>query len=117
LTRSTGNAPRVLRGSHEIADDARLLEASEVAQLLNVNLSWLREATRAGVVPHIRLGKYVRYRWNALESWLAEIERSSTTQPKRIGSRDRRAPSNGRVGRRQQAPRPAGSRSEATERA
>lgn len=51
---------------------SRLLVAEEVAHLLSVPVSWVREATRAGRLPHIRLGRYVRYEGNALTAWLAD---------------------------------------------
>ena len=44
-----------------ISDD-RLLTAGEVADLLQVKVSWVREATREGRLPHICLGRYRRYR-------------------------------------------------------
>jgi len=39
----------------------RLLTATDVAELLAVPESWIREATRAGKLPHIHLGRYIRY--------------------------------------------------------
>ncbi len=50
----------------------RLLTAGEVAELLAVPESWVREATRAGRLPHICLGRYRRYELAAIEAWLAE---------------------------------------------
>jgi excisionase family DNA binding protein len=50
----------------------RLLTASEVAELLAVPVSWVREATRAGRLPHLALGRYRRYSRPAIEAWLAE---------------------------------------------
>ena len=44
-----------------IGDD-HLLTAVEVADLLQVKVSWVREATREGRLPHIALGRYRRYR-------------------------------------------------------
>jgi excisionase family DNA binding protein len=40
----------------------RLLTASEVAEILAVKISWVREATRDGRLPHVALGRYRRYR-------------------------------------------------------
>jgi excisionase family DNA binding protein len=40
----------------------RLLTASEVAEILAVKLSWVREATRDGRLPHVALGRDRRYR-------------------------------------------------------
>jgi excisionase family DNA binding protein len=50
----------------------RLLEAAEVAELLAVPVSWVRAETRAGRLPHVKLGRYRRYSWPAITSWLAE---------------------------------------------
>ena len=48
----------------------RLLTAPEVAELLCVKVSWVREATRAGQLPHIALGRYRRYRRSEIETFL-----------------------------------------------
>lgn len=50
----------------------RLLTAQEVAELLAVPLSWVREATRDGRLPHLKLGRYRRYQQTAIETWLAD---------------------------------------------
>ena len=53
-----------------------LLTASEVADLLQVRTSWVYAETRAGRIPHVRLGpRYRRYRWEAIEQWISELER------------------------------------------
>jgi excisionase family DNA binding protein len=50
----------------------RLLTAVEVAELLAVPVSWVREATRDGRLPHLALGRYRRYSRAAIETWLCE---------------------------------------------
>ena len=55
--------------------DARLLNADEVAVLLGVPKTWVYAETRAGRMPHVTLGRYRRYRREALEAWIAERER------------------------------------------
>lgn len=50
----------------------RLLTAKEVAELLAVPESWVREATREGRLPYLALGRYRRYERAAIEAWLAE---------------------------------------------
>jgi len=50
----------------------RLLTAAEVADLLSVPLSWVREATRDGRLPHLKLGRYRRYQAHTIQAWLAE---------------------------------------------
>jgi predicted DNA-binding transcriptional regulator AlpA len=54
-----------------------LLTADEVAQMLRVSPSWIREKCReralvrdADPFPHVRLGKYVRFRWTEVSHWL-----------------------------------------------
>jgi excisionase family DNA binding protein len=53
----------------------RLLTAAEVAELLAVPVSWVRESTRSGAIPVIELGRYRRYRREDVESWLASCSK------------------------------------------
>ena len=48
----------------------RLLDAKEAAELLHVKVSWVREETRQGRMPHVRLGRYRRYDRAELLAWL-----------------------------------------------
>ena len=48
----------------------QLLTAKEVAALLAVPESWVREATRDGRLPHLKLGRYRRYQRAVIETWL-----------------------------------------------
>lgn len=48
----------------------RLLDAAEVADLLAVPVSWVRETTRAGRMPYVQLGRYVRYQRADVLAWL-----------------------------------------------
>jgi excisionase family DNA binding protein len=48
----------------------RLLNAEDVAALLNVPVSWVRQETRAGRLPHLALGRYKRYSEQAVLEWL-----------------------------------------------
>jgi excisionase family DNA binding protein len=57
----------------------RLLTASEVAALLQVTKAWVYEQTRRHRMPHIRLGRYVRYRRSAVEEWIAHLEAESAS--------------------------------------
>jgi excisionase family DNA binding protein len=50
----------------------RLLTAKQVAELLAVPESWVREATREGRIPHLTLGRYRRYHQAEIEAWLAD---------------------------------------------
>jgi len=48
----------------------RLLTADEVAARLGVQPSWVNKAARANRIPHVRVGRYRRFRWQDLEAWL-----------------------------------------------
>ena len=52
----------------------RLLTAEEIAELLNVPVTWVRESTRSGAIPHIELGRYRRYDRDAVLAWLEECK-------------------------------------------
>jgi excisionase family DNA binding protein len=57
------------------SDNGPLLVASEVAELLRVTVAWVYAETRAERLPHVRLGRYVRFRREAIDDWLAHSER------------------------------------------
>ncbi len=46
-----------------------LLNAGQAAELLNVPESWVRTEARAGRIPHVRLGRYVRFEAEELREW------------------------------------------------
>lgn len=54
----------------------RLLDAAEVAEMLAVPVSWVREATRSGAMPCVRLGRYVRFERDEVEAWLASCRQA-----------------------------------------
>lgn len=55
----------------------RLLTAAEVATLLGVPKTWVYEQSRAGRIPTVTLGRYRRYRREAIEEWLADLEKGA----------------------------------------
>jgi len=63
----------------------RLLTAGEVAELLAVPESWVREATRDGRIPYLALGRYRRYDRAAILAWLAEQRGGPPTQTRAHG--------------------------------
>jgi excisionase family DNA binding protein len=61
----------------------RPLDAAEVAALLNVPVSWVRESTRSGAMPHVKLGgRYVSFDLADVEAWLEECKQRA--RPVRI---------------------------------
>jgi excisionase family DNA binding protein len=61
----------------------RLLTAAEVASLLSVPKSWVYEQSRAGRIPTVCLGRYRRYREDAILAWVERQEAGSTAHPGR----------------------------------
>lgn len=51
-----------------------LLTAKEVGEILGVPPSWVYEQSRLGRIPTVTLGRYKRYRREAIEEWLTELE-------------------------------------------
>lgn len=48
---------------------APLLDARQAAVILNVPASWIAAEARAGRIPHVRLGRYVRFNAEELMRW------------------------------------------------
>lgn len=46
-----------------------LLDAEGAAQLLGVPASWVLSQARANRIPHIRLGRYVRFERDQIAAW------------------------------------------------
>jgi excisionase family DNA binding protein len=61
----------------------RLLDAGQVADLLNVPTSWVREHTRSGAIPHVPLGRYVRYAEADVLAWVESCKAGEGPQFRR----------------------------------
>jgi excisionase family DNA binding protein len=59
---------------------SRLLEADDVARYLGMRTDWVYREVRAGRLPHIRLGRAVRFRRDSIEAWLTARERGASSQ-------------------------------------
>ena len=51
------------------------LTIHEAAALLRVKVTWLYERTRTNSIPHVKLGKYLRFDRDELIAWVAEFKR------------------------------------------
>jgi excisionase family DNA binding protein len=58
-----------------------LLTVDDVAERLGVTKDWVWAQARAGRIPHVQLGRYRRFREEALEKWLDELEGRSVAGP------------------------------------
>lgn len=63
-----------------------LINAEAAGKLLDVPASWVLAEARADRIPHVRLGKYVRFEAHELEAWWrsrAQGPRARTESPTR----------------------------------
>lgn len=74
--RALGAVARPMPDGQRPGIDA-LLTADEVAALLRVTKAWVYAETRAQRIPHVPLGRYVRYRQSAVLEWITELEHRS----------------------------------------
>jgi excisionase family DNA binding protein len=61
----------------------RLLDAKEAGELLNVPPSWCLAQARKNRIPHVRLGRYVRFDANELDRWWRSRMRGPVREAKR----------------------------------
>jgi hypothetical protein len=52
----------------------RLVDAKTIAEMLSVPVSWVREHTRSGAVPHVTLGRYQRYDPADVLAWVESLK-------------------------------------------
>lgn len=66
-----------------------LLNPEQAAALLNVRPSWVRDATRSGQLPCIRVGRHLRFTRPMLERWAAEhrMVNAAASRPRAGSSR------------------------------
>jgi hypothetical protein len=62
----SGSAPALSAGANVLVD------ATALAPMLSVPPSWLLREARANRLPHVRLGKYVRFHPPTVEAWWRE---------------------------------------------
>ena len=53
--------------------DLELLTPDQLCKLLQVRKSWLYDQVEAGRLPHVRLGKQLRFRRSAIAEYLQQI--------------------------------------------
>ena len=59
--------------------NGRLLTAREVAELLSVPETWVRDHTRSGAIPHLELGRYKRYDPDEVLAWVDSLKKGGTS--------------------------------------
>ncbi len=57
----------------------RLLSAPEVAERLQLTTDFVYALARRGEIPHLRFGRTLRFRAEAIETWLRDQEQDPNT--------------------------------------
>jgi hypothetical protein len=76
MTIFSSNAPMDSRSDSNDLHKTEIIDSQEFAARLCLPETWVREQVRkrtSDLIPHIRFGKYVRFRWGSpeLEAWIA----------------------------------------------
>lgn len=50
----------------------RLLKIEEVAKRMGVSRTWIYKKCRAGILPHFRIGRMIRFDPEDLEKWIQD---------------------------------------------
>jgi len=50
----------------------RLLNVAQIASFLQVPQSWVYGKVASGEIPHVRVGRYVRFRMREVLDWLGD---------------------------------------------
>jgi excisionase family DNA binding protein len=68
----------------------RQLTAEDVADIIGMGTDWIYAQVRGNRIPHVRLGRYVRFRSESIDEWIRERERGTTMNGanKRRGAAD-----------------------------
>jgi excisionase family DNA binding protein len=62
-----------------------LLTAKQVSELLQVPERWVYQAARDGRMPHVRLGRYVRFESEQIDDWVASLRSGDGRhQPRKV---------------------------------
>lgn len=64
-------------GEEVVAVADRLLSAPEVAERLQLTTDFVYALARRGEIPHLRFGRTLRFRAEAIDQWLRESEQAT----------------------------------------
>jgi excisionase family DNA binding protein len=51
---------------------SKYITVDDVADMLSVNKKWVYRHVDSGAIPHVRIGKLIRFKVEDLEGWLAQ---------------------------------------------
>lgn len=56
-----------------------LMTADDVAIMIGMSSDWIYEQVRRDRIPHVRLGRYVRFRRESVDEWIVSLERGTVS--------------------------------------
>ena len=56
----------------------KLIGVKEMSEAYGLPVSWIYSKAQAGMLPHYRIGKYVRFRPSEIEAWLDRNHRAES---------------------------------------
>lgn len=56
---------------------AKMLNPEQVSNMLEIKVSTIYQWTHQRFIPHIKIGRFVRFREDEIEKWLAENKRKA----------------------------------------
>ena len=65
----------------QAAQNRSLLTPEEVAQYFQVNRQWVYERTSKNEIPHIKVGKYLRFQREVIDRWTGGMAVPEANQP------------------------------------
>ncbi len=60
-------------------EQTKLLTVQQVAEILSVQTSWVYEQARKNKIPHVRLGKYLRFKMDEIHQYVEAKKTESSS--------------------------------------
>ena len=60
----------MVSGNGKQANENIILNKKELAQYLNVDVSWIDKRVSANEMPYTKFGKYVRFKKSVIDKWI-----------------------------------------------
>ena len=70
-----------LLATQPVNKDDSLLGVKELAQYLGVSVQWVYERVQLKEIPHIKVGKHVRFKKSDIDHWLDSLKVPSMDSP------------------------------------
>ena len=72
---------KILLQEAQAAQERALLTPEEVAQYFQVNRQWVYERTSKNEIPHMKVGKYLRFEQQTIKRWAGGMAVPEASQP------------------------------------